>query len=168
LGAKCIREYNYKKGLEIGMNYGLISYYILFHNSIKLISLDDEQSIKWNNIGLDLLKNNNLIKNHKFINNNVLLELPNLVKEKNIFDFIYIDINKKDIFENIYILLYYLIILLNIGGIIIFNNLTELKVNNIIKYIKNKYNNLIRIKSPVKIICYKKILNIKHNLINTK
>jgi predicted O-methyltransferase YrrM len=159
-----ITTYNYKEGLELGMNYGLISYYILLNNSIKLISIDDEQNTKWNNIGLQLLKNNNLIKKHKFINNIIIVELQILVKKKYIFDFIYIDTSKKDILENIYVILYYLNILLNIGGIIIFNNSSEPKIKIMIKDIKNKYTNLNRITCPNKIICYKKILDLKNNL----
>ena len=89
------------------MNYGLISYYILLNNSIKLISIDDEQNTKWNNIGLQLLKNNNLIKKHKFINNIIIVELQILVKKKYIFDFIYIDTSKKDILENIYVICHF-------------------------------------------------------------
>jgi hypothetical protein len=117
-----INKYNYKNGLEIGMNYGLVSYYILLNNSIKLLSIDDEQKIKYDNFGINLLKNTNLIKNHKFINNKILLELPKLVESKKIFDFIYIDVNVNEIFDNIYIIIYYALILLNVGGTIIFNN----------------------------------------------
>ena len=151
-----IHDNKYKKCLEIGMNYGIVSYYILLNNNCTLISIDKEQNKKWDNIGLSLLKDLELIKRHKLILKNNVIALSSFLDKSELFDFIYIDVmNKK--YENIFVLFYYSILLLDIGGTIVFDNLHLPEIKNLINYINQNYKFLIQLDSPKNICCYKKI-----------
>ena len=147
------------KCLEIEMNMGISSLYILSSRpkNITLISIDPNQTSKWNNLGVKLLKNNNLHKNHTLIKKKSYKVLPSLLENKqNTFDFIFINsINKS---SNILLDFFYSDLLLKKNGIIIIDNVLHLNVNNFIKIIDTNYSNsYMKLDSPIKLACYKKI-----------
>ena len=154
-----INHYNLHKCLEIGMNMGINAFYILHATPGKntLISIDPNQTSKWNNLGVKLLKNNNLHKNHTLIKKKSYKVLPSLLENKqNTFDFIFINsINKS---SNILLDFFYSDLLLKKNGIIIIDNVLHLTINNLIKIIDTNYSKSYKkLDSPIKLACYIKI-----------
>jgi hypothetical protein len=63
-----IKKHKLHNCLEIGMGFGIYSFYILSNKNVKLISVDPLQKTKWHNYGVNLLKEFNFNKRHKIVN----------------------------------------------------------------------------------------------------
>ena len=141
-----------KRILQVGMDNGIWSVFILtFFKFLyfksdelyKLISVDPNQIIEYKNIGIDNLKNFNLLKYHKLVDDYSIIYMKKLIDKNKTYDIIFInewityDYTLEDLFNSLK--------LLNIGGYLIIDGI--LKKNNlkIIEYIDNVYKSLIKI-----------------------
>jgi hypothetical protein len=100
---KLIKKSKAKKILEIGMDYGISSIFILqslqyFNNkynngdgNYKLTSIDPYQKTCWKNLGIQNLKNLNFLSHHKLIEEKSYIILSELVKKTKNYDLIFID-----------------------------------------------------------------------------
>ena len=149
-----IKENKFKNILEIGMGNGMSSLYIcsaldelsksskMFH----LTSIDPFQKIDWENAGLQTLKDAGFSKYHTLIEEVDYLALPNLLKETDQnkiskFDLIFIDGNH--LFDYTLLDFFFAVKLLNIGGVIILNDIRYENTGKAYKYFKTNYQNLV-------------------------
>ena len=100
---KLIKYSKANKILELGMDYGISSLFILqslkyFNNkyndadgNYKLVSIDPYQKNYWQEIGLENLKKSHLISHHKLKEDSSYIVLPELIKKNKIYDIIFID-----------------------------------------------------------------------------
>ena len=128
----------------------------------KLTSIDPDQEKKWGNIGIDHLKKMKLIYNHKLIEEKAYLVLPDMINRKKIFDIIFINgYNKLD---KITMYMFYSEIIVKVGGYIVINNITNIGINKIIRYVEKNYDTLKKIKMDNKTMAiFMKIKN-KENI----
>lgn len=136
--------------LEVGMANGISSAYMARAQNGYLkkknahVIIDPFQSSQWFNAGLALLKRLGLYENIKFIEDYSLSAIPRLEKEGHRFDFAFID--------GSHCLDYMLSDLvtadrvLNIGGLIVFDDSTDFGVKYAVRYIDKYRYNLRRIK----------------------
>ena len=129
-----INKFDCKNCLEVGMGFGIYSFFILCNRKTKLTSIDINQK-KFYNYGIKLLKKFKFNKNHILIRENPILirDKPNNKK----FDFIFIDF-----YFNPDINLEYYDELLEKNGIIILHNYNNDNRKFFNKYTKI-YNNKI-------------------------
>lgn len=114
-----ISNYNCKKCLELGMGFGLYSFYILSNNKTTLVSIDPNQK-KFFDYGIKLLKEFKFNKRHLLFRHKSNKILPKIIKKykENYFDFIFVDLFfNKD--------LSFIDSLLKINGIIILYNINS-------------------------------------------
>jgi predicted O-methyltransferase YrrM len=152
-----LNKHDLNNCLEIGMAYGISSFYILSVKNTKLISIDPYQKEQWSNNGINLIKEFNFQKRHKLMEIKSYMALPKLLeKNQNKFDFIFID----DFHTFDYTLLdfFYSNLLLKINGYILIDDALHYGVNKCIEYIKNNYSNFYKkIESPITFALFKKI-----------
>lgn len=151
-----IQENNFKTCLEIGMAYGLSSFYILMNKNTSLISIDPYQTSQWHNNGVKLLTQFKFIKRHKLYKETNYVALPKILSKykANYFDFIFID--GFHTFDYTLFDFFYSNFLLKIGGIIIIDDALHYGVNKCIKYIETNYLSYTKLKSSPTIAIFKK------------
>ena len=151
-----IQENNFKTCLEIGMAYGLSSFYILMNKNTSLISIDPYQTSQWNNNGVKLLTQFKFIKRHKLYKETNYVALPKILSKykANYFDFIFID--GFHTFDYTLFDFFYSNFLLKIGGIIIIDDALHYGVNKCIKYIETNYLSYTKLISSPTIAIFKK------------
>ena len=134
--------------LEIGMDYGIMSLFIL--QSLKylnfkynedsyyrLTSIDPYQESKWGNIGIENLKKAKLINNHKLIKEYSYTAMPKLVEQHKLYDIILI--NGQDNYDQTINDLFNAFNLLKFSGYLVINNSLYPGVMKIIRYIDENY-----------------------------
>lgn len=146
-----------KKCLEIGMDYGIISFYILSNLNTELISIDPYQKTKFNNNGIKMLKELNLNKFHKIYKQQPYYVLPKLLTKKDYYYFDFIYINSFHTFDHSLINFFYSDVLLKLNGFIIIDNALDHGIAKCIKYIETNYLFYNKIESPITIAVFKKI-----------
>lgn len=151
-----IQNNNFKHCLEIGMAYGLSSFYILMNKNTSLVSVDPYQTSQWDNNGLKLLTEFNFINRHKLYKETNYVALPKILEKykENYFDFIFID--GFHTFDYTLFDFFYSNLLLKIGGIIIIDDALHYGVNKCIKYIETNYLYYTKLKSSPTIAIFKK------------
>jgi 16S rRNA G966 N2-methylase RsmD len=127
-----INKFDCKNCLEVGMGFGIYSFFILCNRKTKLTSIDINQK-KFYNYGIKLLKKFKFNKNHILIKD----KPNNILKYNQKFDFIFIDF-----YFNSDINLEYYDELLEKNGIIILHNYSNDNKKFFNKYTKI-YNNKI-------------------------
>jgi hypothetical protein len=135
-----------KRILQIGMDNGNWSVFILtffkflYHESdelYKLISVDPNQIKEYKNIGIDNLKNLNLLKYHKLVDDYSFIYMQKLIDKNKFYDIIFInewvsyDYALTDIFNSLKIL--------NTGGYLIIDGLLNIDIHKITDFIDNNY-----------------------------
>jgi len=147
--------------LQIGMEFGIISFYILLgldklnNSDSKLVSIDEFQESRWHNFGLNLIKLNGFTKYHKLYLESSYLLLPKLLD---------IEINKYDLifisgwhnFDYILLCILFASMLLKIDGYLVISNKYNNRVNKCLNYIDTNYNNFKKIESNSFLAIYKK------------
>lgn len=144
-----IKKNNFKKCLEVGMAFGISSFYILksLQNNGSLISIDPFQKSQWKSYGLKLLKSTNLNKKHSLIEKKSFVALPELLKNnENKFDFIFID--GWHTFDYTLIDFFYSDLLLKTKGIIVIDDALHDGVKKVVKYIESNFKNYRKLNSP--------------------
>lgn len=154
--SKIIKAFNFKNCLEIGFAFGISAFYILSNPNTKLISIDPNQKSQWNNMGLQLIKEFDFDNRHKLIEKKSYKVLPDLlIKNKNSFDFIFID--GWHTFDYTLIDFFYSNLLLKNNGIIIIDDALHNGVKKCIKYIETNYKFYKKLESPNTVACFQKI-----------
>ena len=158
---KMIKKYDYKKCVEVGLAFGISAMYIL--NAIQsyknnfLISIDPYQTEQWNNMGLKLIKEVSLSKNHTLMEEKSYTALPKLLEEygEGSFDFIFID--GWHTFDYTLVDFFYADLLVKVDGMIIVDDVLHKGVNKFEKYIKSNYGFYKQLHSPKTVGCFKKL-----------
>jgi predicted O-methyltransferase YrrM len=150
-----IKKNKFKNILEVGMANGLSALYItqaLEENGEgNLTSLDPFQSTQWKNVGITNIKKAGLSHRHSLIEKKSYDALPELLNSKKKFDLIFID--GMHLFDYTLVDVFYSILLVNIGGIIIIDDILHKAPSKVIKYIDTNYKCLKRILPiPVKTV----------------
>jgi hypothetical protein len=114
-----ITNYNCKKCLELGMGFGLYSFYILSNNKTNLVSIDPNQKKSFD-YGVKLLKEFKFDKRHLLFRHKSNKILPKIIKKykENYFDFIFVDL----FYNND---LSFIDPLLKINGVLILHNINS-------------------------------------------
>ncbi len=156
---KIIKQYKIKSCLQIGVNLGTLSYYIIEElskiknkSSNLYMCIDEIEKKKWNNYGLDIIKE--FIKKEKikielkdnFLNKKYNDVLPDIQKNGYMFDMIFLEDNLN--FDTyLYIFNYVNMILEKKGLFIIFNNPVNYDIDKLINFIDFNIKNYKLIKS---------------------
>lgn len=96
--------------------------------------LDPNQSGHWKNVGVNNLKKSGL-DNYTLIEDYSEFVLPGLLKEGRQYDFIFVD--GWHTFDHVLLEFFYINRLLNIGGIVAFDDVALLPLNRVMRYISN-------------------------------
>ena len=136
-----LKKFKLKKCLEVGLAFGISSINILsaiYKFGGTLVSIDPNQSGKWNNMGKKLIINSGLGKYHKIIEDKSYNAMPGLLKkEEGTYDFIFID--GWHTFDYTLIDFFYADKLLKIGGFIVIDDIKHRGVKKTIKYLDTNY-----------------------------
>lgn len=105
-------------------------------------AIDPFQHKKWKGMGIELLRKNDCLFNFTHIKDFSFNALPKLVKEKEKFGIIYID--GSHLFEDVFIDFYYTFLLLEKGGVVLFDDSADNEVNKVISYIRKNYSSCMK------------------------
>jgi hypothetical protein len=131
-----INKNKFSKTLEIGCAEGISSMVIceaIGKDKTHTI-LDPNQSGHWKNMGVSNLKKSGL-NNFELIEDYSEFVLPEFLKEGRQFDFIFVD--GWHTFDHVLLEFFYINRLLNIGGIVAFDDVALLPLNRVMRYISN-------------------------------
>lgn len=153
------------KIIQIGMGYGITSLFITlalysldkeFKKKGKLISIDQLQSSKWNNIGIYQIKKLKTHKYHKLIKDASFLALPAILTElEKDIDLIFID--RFNTYDHLLTDIYYSLRLLRLNGLLVIKDAKYYGVAQVIKYIDNTYFSFLKKIYYNKLVIYKVI-----------
>jgi predicted O-methyltransferase YrrM len=144
-----IIDKNPQSTLEIGMAYGGSALVILstlqsifgdnaqFHHT----AIDPYQG-QFDHAGVEIVKRAKLDQNFKWVESSSELALPKMVAEGIKYDFIYID--GSHLFEHVFVDMFYSLMLLNKGGIMLFDDSMDSHVAKVISFIKNNLNTYLK------------------------
>ncbi|RZK12986.1 MAG: class I SAM-dependent methyltransferase [Flavobacterium sp.] len=136
---RIIKEIKPKKSLEIGLAYGISSLFILEAleeirgNKCIHYIFDPSPDIYWNNIGLHNIKKakyEHLVSFHKVLSEDGLIDL---ITRKERIQFAYIDSTK--VFDVLLVDFYLINKLLDVGGVIIFDDCGFPGIRKLVRYI---------------------------------
>jgi len=131
-----IRKFQIKNSLEIGLGYGISSLYIcealLEKKGSTHLIIDTAQKERYKDIGLANLKRTRSLGIVNFIRDRSEFVLPSLLKKRKEFDLILIDGDHS--FEGCFLDFIYSKKLLEIGGILVFDDCEFYSINKIINY----------------------------------
>lgn len=133
---KIISDNGFKKSIEIGFAYGTSTLAIteaISKNSGLHFVIDKFQLDDWGGNGLDLIEQAGLSKNLEFCDKYCYEILPELLKKERYFDFAYIDSTKQ--LDWILVDFFYIDKLLEINGIIVFDDAGFPGIRKILRYI---------------------------------
>lgn len=138
---KILKENKFKKCLEVGLAFGVSTFNIIsaiYKNGGTLVSIDPNQSGKWNNMGKKLIMNIGLDKHHTIYEDKSYIVMPELLKkETGSYDFIFID--GWHTFDYTLIDFFYGDKLLKIGGYIVIDDALHQGVEKTLKYLDTNY-----------------------------
>ena len=136
--------------LEVGMANGISSAYLAKAQNTYLkeknahVVIDPFQSTQWSNAGIALLKRLDLYENVRFVEDYSLSAIPQLEKDGHRFDFAFID--GSHCLDHTLSDLVTADRVLNIGGLIVFDDSADFGVKYAVKYIDKYRYNLRRIR----------------------
>ena len=160
-----IRQNNFRKSIEIGFAFGIstlaITEQIVSNKGTHLV-IDKFQNKYWNGNGLDLITQAGYSQYLQFIEELSYIALPKLLQKERKFDFAYIDTTK--LFDWVMVDFFYLDKLLDINGIIVFDDVTVPAIRKLLRYISQLPNYKIYSQFPEnffpsKLASFAKILN---------
>ena len=148
--------------LEIGLAYGGSA--LTFLSTLKEINsedffhiaIDPFQKEYYGDLACQLICEAKLQDHFKILRNKSYLEMVNLIKSKSKFDLIYID--GSHLFDEVFLDLFYSTILLNVNGIVLFDDCVDPDVKKVINFLENNC------KSHYVEIDYKKYNNSRKSL----
>ena len=135
----CIRQFEPKRTLEIGMAYGLSTLFMCqahYDNGKdgRHVAIDPKQTKEYKSIGLLNIKRANLDGQLEFIEAPSYLGLPKLVDEGRRFELIFID--GMHTFDYTLVDFFYSDLLLKAGGYLIFDDIWMPSVRKVILYVQ--------------------------------
>jgi hypothetical protein len=135
-----IHKNNYKKVLQVGLNDGICTAYLLKalkENKGILYSIDSYQTLKFENQGIDFIKRLKYDSNLLFVNDKIhykyLQSLSKEDKEEQSFDLIVI--NNMENYQTILLEIYFSYKLLKKDGLLIVQNIIAPDIHNAVSYI---------------------------------
>jgi predicted O-methyltransferase YrrM len=134
---KIILENEFKSSIEIGCAYGISSLFIcgaLIAKESRHTIVDPYQSTDWKNIGVENLKRAG-VKNFELKENKSELVLPELLASGATYDFVFID--GWHTFDHTLIDMFYLNKMLNVGGVMVVDDVTMKGVEKAVNYFLN-------------------------------
>ena len=134
--AKNITDNFFKNSIEIGFAFGISTLAIteaVANNSGYHFVIDKFEEDHWGGNGLDLIEQAGLSNKLQFCNKYCYEILPQLLAEKKMFDFAYIDSTKQ--FDWILVDFFFLDKILNIGGVIVFDDANFPGIRKLLRYI---------------------------------
>ena len=156
-----IKKHDYKKCAEVGLAFGISAMYILHaihsYRNNYLISIDPCQTEQWKNMGVKLIKEAGLSKNHTLMEEKSYTALPKLLEKygEGSFDFIFID--GWHTFDYTLVDFFYADLLVRVGGMIIVDDVLHSGVNRFENYVKCNYDFYRKLESPKTVGCFKKL-----------
>ncbi len=120
--------------LEVGLGLGFSAAHIISATKSILYSIDYQQSLNYNNIGLKNIKKLNLSSYLKFQNQRSHFVLPRLLKRGIKLDFAFIDGGHT--FDDIFLDFYYIDLMLNNGGYVLFHDAFLRATQLVISWVK--------------------------------
>lgn len=131
-----IRQNKFTKSIEIGFAYGIstlaIAEQIVDQKGTHLV-IDKFQHKYWNGNGLDLIKQAGYFEHLQFIEEFSYIALPELLQKDLKFDFAYVDTTK--LFDWVLVDFFYLDKLLDINGVVVFDDMTVPAIRKLVRYI---------------------------------
>lgn len=132
-----VRESGAARAIEIGMAHGVSSISILHGmNPVgsMLTSVDPFQSSQWQGCGVRIISDEGFANRHQLLEQMNWFALPDLLRERRRFDFAYIDGDHS--FACTFLDFFYLDKMLEVGGIIGFNDCGMRSVQRVVSYLK--------------------------------
>jgi predicted O-methyltransferase YrrM len=131
-----IRSHSIKKSLEIGFAYGFSTIWILDAlQSQTHVAIDPFQKSYWHGIGLAQVKRLGFEYNFRWIDDYSIHALSDMIRQKERFDFIYIDGNHR--FDDVLVDFYLSDQVLTCGGYIAFDDMWMRSVRTVVSFIQN-------------------------------
>ena len=138
-----------KNTLEIGMAYGgsalviLSTLQFIFGDDVKFhhTAIDPYQG-QFDHAGVEIIKRAKLDQNFEWLEDSSESALPELLTKGNKYDFIYID--GSHLFEHVFVDMFYSLMLLNKGGIMLFDDCMDRHVAKVISFIKYNFNTYLK------------------------
>lgn len=153
-----LKNKSIKKSLEIGFGCGVSSIYIMSAKKGQHTTIDSYQNKQFNNLGIHNLKQFKLYDRCRYYNDLSHNVLPFLLSKKERFDFVFIDGGHK--YDEIFVDFYYVDLLLNQGGYVIFHDNTMRSTQMVASWIMtNKKNYYFQKISEKNMILLKKVGN---------
>jgi predicted O-methyltransferase YrrM len=149
-----------KKLVEIGMANGISAAYMAAalkqQKAGILVSIDPFQTSQWKSNGLDLIATMKAKTHHKLIQEKSYEALPKLLKRnQDKIDLVFID--GWHTFDYTLVDIFYSVLLLRIGGILVIDDALHPGVANTLQYLDRNYIMLKRLVSPSSFGAYEKI-----------
>ena len=139
--------------LEIGLAYGASALTFLSTNAelkrpnLQHVAIDPYQSSKWRSAGLDVIREANLASSFKLIEQDSAIALPSLCSEGASFGVIYID--GSHIFENVFIDMFYCTRLLDVGGLLLFDDSMDRHVKKVLRFVETNFKDILKLEDVV-------------------
>ncbi len=131
-----IRDNKFKSSIEIGLAFGMSALAIteeVVKNGGKHLTIDKFENNGWHGYGLDLLEQANLRDQVEFHEEFCYITLPQLLAQNRKFDFAYIDSTKQ--FDWLLVDFFYLDKLLEINGVIVFDDAAFPGIRKLLRFI---------------------------------
>lgn len=144
-----IRDNNFKKSLEIGFAFGISTLAIteaIVNNGGSHLVIDKFQNSDWNGDGIDLINQAGYTEKIEFYEEFCYIILPSLLEKERKFDFAYIDSTKQ--FDWILVNFFYIDKLLEINGIIVFDDVSFPSIRKLLRYISQFPNYKVHSQNP--------------------
>lgn len=148
---RIVRDVGASRAIEVGMAHGVSTLSILhgmISASAQLISIDPFQSGQWQGCGRRLVHDQGLAGRHMTIEDMNWFALPELLRKSARFDFAYIDGDHS--FACTFLDFFYIDKMLDVGGIVGFNDCGMPSVQRVVSYVKSNldYESVDEVKIP--------------------
>lgn len=133
---KLVKEFQPKNSLEIGCAEGVSSMVIcngLPAGATHTI-VDPNQNTQWKGMGIENIEKCGF-NNYRLVVDYSEFALPELLKAGNKYDFVFVD--GWHTFDHVLLEFFYISRLLNIGGIVVFDDTALVPLNRVMRYISN-------------------------------
>lgn len=140
-----LRDYPTQSTIEIGLAHGGSALAIMteqhkLHDAFRHTAIDPFQSSVWKGAGVAAVGRLG-IPGFDCVEDYSCFVLPQMVKEGRRFGLIYVD--GSHIFEDVFVDLYYSVMLLNEGGIILFDDSTDKHVHKVLRFADSNFSELL-------------------------
>ena len=145
-----IRDNNFKKSIEIGFAFGISTLAIteaIVNNGGSHLVIDKFQNSDWNGDGIDLVNQAGYTEKIEYFEEFCYVVLPSLLEKGRKFDFAYIDSTKQ--FDWLLVNFFYIDKLLEINGIIVFDDVSFPGIRKLLRYISQFPSYKVHSQNPI-------------------